>query len=162
MLMSVPTMASATIHKFWSPLWEKAVEETSLEDMMTIAALNMARGFVLNSEVHNTLKAFMEKVDHAEVKAKKLSQDLHMMGLVNTRLGSENKSLQLKVEAMISAKVVLKIKLDVAAEDMRHVEIRVLEAQGLRRTTEEARNRLSKGRLQSRRPSSRLINTLTP
>ncbi|KAL2466260.1 hypothetical protein Adt_42111 [Abeliophyllum distichum] len=101
--------------------------------MMTMAAMNKARGFVLNSEVDSTLKGFMCKQDQAEAKAKKLSDELQVIGSTSTMLGYENESLWTKIETVVSTKAVLKIKLDAAAEDVRQAERRVLEAQEIRR-----------------------------
>ncbi|KAL2491675.1 hypothetical protein Adt_27303 [Abeliophyllum distichum] len=92
MLPSVLAMVASTVHKFMSLLWERATEEASLEDMMEMVTMNMGQGFVLNSEVHNTLKGFISKLDQAEEKSKKLSNDLQ---------------------------AILKIKIDVAAVDVR-------------------------------------------
>ncbi|KAL2527152.1 hypothetical protein Adt_12206 [Abeliophyllum distichum] len=81
----------------------------------------------------------MGKVDQVEAKANKLFDDLQVMGSTNTRLGSKNVALQLKVETLVSAEAVLKIKLVAIAKDVSQAERRMLEAHGLRRTAEDAR-----------------------
>ncbi|KAL2492580.1 hypothetical protein Adt_28208 [Abeliophyllum distichum] len=56
MLPLILMMAVATVYKLWSLLWERAVEEASLADIMTMETMNMAQSFALNSEEHNTLE----------------------------------------------------------------------------------------------------------
>ncbi|KAL2466310.1 hypothetical protein Adt_42161 [Abeliophyllum distichum] len=58
MLHSVLVMASATVYKYLSHLYEKAAEEALLEDIMMMETMNMVRSLVLNSELNSKLKGY--------------------------------------------------------------------------------------------------------
>ncbi|KAL2466330.1 hypothetical protein Adt_42181 [Abeliophyllum distichum] len=78
--------------------------------MMMMAAMNMARSFILDSDVHITIKEFMKKVDQIETKANNLSDDLQAMGSTNIRLGSKNEAFRSKVEVLVSFEPFIKLK----------------------------------------------------
>ncbi|KAL2542250.1 Uncharacterized protein Adt_03228 [Abeliophyllum distichum] len=103
--------------------------------------MNTTCSFVLNSEVYNTLLDFEGKLDQAEVKAKKFFYDLQAMGSTNNKLGLENETLQLRVEALASTEVDLKAKLVSALGNVRVAETKVAEALSHKRIAESTRKR---------------------
>ncbi|KAL2472324.1 hypothetical protein Adt_40460 [Abeliophyllum distichum] len=82
------------------------------------------------------LAFFYRKLEEKVAKAEKLAKDLKV--ITNTKLGSGNEALQSKVETLASTEAVLKIKLEVVAEDVRQAEGRVLAVQSLKMTVESA------------------------
>ncbi|KAL2505531.1 hypothetical protein Adt_21152 [Abeliophyllum distichum] len=118
MLPLAPVMVMATVHKFWSLLWKKAMEKALLVKMVTIATMNTGHDLVLNGEVYNTLLGFAGKLDQADVKANKIFNDLQGMGSANTKQGYENVALRSKAEIFASTKADIKVKVESTLEKL--------------------------------------------
>ncbi|KAL2455996.1 hypothetical protein Adt_46995 [Abeliophyllum distichum] len=72
-----PAIVAASVHKYWTQSWEKAVEEATVRERLQLDEVNLARGFVLAKELFSAFESF----DVEEAKSKKLSEDLKAMGL---------------------------------------------------------------------------------
>ncbi|KAL2491793.1 hypothetical protein Adt_27421 [Abeliophyllum distichum] len=87
--MSPPPPALANVIVTSPPLVEKTTDQASLEELVTMAAMN-TREFILNNELYSTLMSFFDKREKEEAKSNKLAEDINEMISMNTKLSSEN------------------------------------------------------------------------
>ncbi|KAL2464871.1 hypothetical protein Adt_40722 [Abeliophyllum distichum] len=85
MLPDHPTIAVASVHRYWTQSWEKTIEEAIVYERLQLAEVNLAQEFILAKELFSTFESF----DVEEAKSKKLFEDLKAMGLKKTPLESE-------------------------------------------------------------------------
>ncbi|KAL2532345.1 hypothetical protein Adt_05696 [Abeliophyllum distichum] len=81
MLPTLPAIAAVSVYKYWTLGWEKAVKKTSIDELLQMVEMSIARGLILNEEMYNTIAGFDGKLSKEEAKSKKLFKDLKVMSL---------------------------------------------------------------------------------
>ncbi|KAL2466847.1 hypothetical protein Adt_42698 [Abeliophyllum distichum] len=69
-------IVTMSVHRYWTPSWDKVSEEATVLERLQLAEVNLVRGLVLAKDIFSTFTSF----DAEEAKSKKLVEDLKAMG----------------------------------------------------------------------------------
>ncbi|KAL2531145.1 hypothetical protein Adt_04496 [Abeliophyllum distichum] len=108
-LLAHPSIVAASVHRYWTSSWEKAAEEATVHERLQLAELNLVRGLVLAKDVFSAFTSF----DAEDSKSKKLAEDLKVMGLEKAQLESDKRTLQFKLDLVVSKEADMKAKYEI-------------------------------------------------
>ncbi|KAL2471880.1 Uncharacterized protein Adt_40016 [Abeliophyllum distichum] len=94
MLPAHPSIVAASVHKYWTPSWEKIAEEATVLERLQLAEVNLVRGLVIAKDIFSVFASF----DAEDSKSKKLAEDLKVMGLEKAQLESDKRAFQFKLD----------------------------------------------------------------
>ncbi|KAL2462348.1 hypothetical protein Adt_45768 [Abeliophyllum distichum] len=118
-LPTSPTIAAASVYKYWTLVWKKAADEASMNDLLQLVEMSLIWGLVLNKEVCSTLTGFEGKFSKEEANSKKLSKDLKVMNIEKAMLESVNRALQFKLDIVVAIDTDLKAKYELKLKTAR-------------------------------------------
>ncbi|KAL2513250.1 hypothetical protein Adt_18850 [Abeliophyllum distichum] len=109
MLPAHTSIVAASVHRYWTSSWEKAVEEATVRELLQLAEVNLVRGFVLVKEIFSGFERF----DAEEAKSKKLAKDPKAMGLKKAQLKYDKRALQFKLDLVVTKETDMKAKYEI-------------------------------------------------
>ncbi|KAL2505487.1 hypothetical protein Adt_21108 [Abeliophyllum distichum] len=138
MLPAHPAIMTTSFHKYWTQSWEKATEEATVRERLQLAEMNLARGFILAKELFSAFERF----DAEETKSKKLFEDLKAIGLEKVQLESEKRTLQFKLDLVVTKEADMKAKYEIelkaTKECLRQAQDQRKAAKAFQKRTKEA------------------------
>ncbi|KAL2532432.1 hypothetical protein Adt_05783 [Abeliophyllum distichum] len=138
MLPAHPSIVATSVHRYWTPSWEKVVEEATVIERLQLAEVNLVRGLVLAKDIFSTFVSY----DVENSKSKKLAKDLKVMDLEKAQLESDKRALQFKLDFVVSKEADMKakyeIKLKAAKECLKQARDQRRAAEASQKRTEEA------------------------
>ncbi|KAL2471337.1 hypothetical protein Adt_39473 [Abeliophyllum distichum] len=87
MLPAHPSIVAASVHRCWTPSWEKVVEKATVLERLQLAEMNLVLGLILPKDIFSSFARF----DAEEAKSNKLAEDLKAMGLEKKRVEEAQK-----------------------------------------------------------------------
>ncbi|KAL2513136.1 hypothetical protein Adt_18736 [Abeliophyllum distichum] len=109
MLPAHPLIVVASVHRYWTPSWEKVVEDVTVLERFQLAEVNLVRGLVLAKDIFSAFVSF----DAEEARSKKLVEDLKARGLEKAQLESDKRVLQFKLDLVVTKEVDMKAKYEI-------------------------------------------------
>ncbi|KAL2497921.1 Plus3 domain-containing protein [Abeliophyllum distichum] len=135
MLPAHPSIVEVSVHRYWTPSWEKVAKETTVLERLQLAEVNLVRGLVLTKDIFSAFASF----DAEEAKSKKLAKDLKAMGLEKAQLESEKRALQFKLDLVVTKESDMKAKHEIELKAAKEC---LKQAQDQRRATEASQKRV--------------------
>ncbi|KAL2491999.1 hypothetical protein Adt_27627 [Abeliophyllum distichum] len=142
MLPAHPSIVAVSVHRYWTPSWEKVVEEVTVLERLQLAEVNLVRGLVLAKDIFSAFTSF----DVEEFKSKKLVEDLKAMGLEKAQLESDKRAIQFKLDLVVTKEANMKanyeIELKAAKECLKQAWNQRRAAEASQKRANEAQNSL--------------------
>ncbi|KAL2475161.1 hypothetical protein Adt_35897 [Abeliophyllum distichum] len=138
MLPVHPSIVAASVHRYWTPSWEKVTEEVTVLERLQLAEVNLVRGLVLAKDIFSAFTSF----DAEDSKSKKLTEDLKVMGLEKVQLESDKRALQFKLDLVMSKEADMKAKYEIelkaAKECLKQARDQMMAIEASQKRVEEA------------------------
>ncbi|KAL2499579.1 hypothetical protein Adt_25129 [Abeliophyllum distichum] len=109
MLPAHPLIVATSVHRYWTPSWEKVAEEATVLERLQLAEVNLVQGLVLAKDIFSAFASY----DAEDSKSKKVAKDLKAMGLEKAQLESDKRALQFKLDLVVSKEADIKAKYEI-------------------------------------------------